>query len=37
MYKKACCTCKVVVLLNKPIVFFDVLAAVAVFVAKVPY
>ena len=30
MYKKAWCTCKVVVLLIKPIVFFDVLVTVRV-------
>ena len=36
MYKKARCTCKFVVLLNKPIVFFDVLVAVAVVVAEAP-
>ena len=37
MYKKVLCTCKVVVLLNKPIAFFDVLVAVAVVVAKAPH
>ena len=37
MYKKACSTCKLVVLLNNPIVFFDVLSAVAVVFAKAPY
>jgi len=36
MYKKGCCTCKVVVLLIKHKIF-DVLAAVAVIVAKAPY
>ena len=36
MYKKACCTSKVVVLRNKPIAFFDDLVAVAVVVAKTP-
>ena len=35
MYKKALCTCKVVVLLIKPITF-DVLVAVAVAVPKAP-
>ena len=30
MYKKAWCTCKVVVLLIKPIVFLDVLVTVRV-------
>ena len=36
MYKKALCTCKVVVLRNKTYCFFDVLVAVAVVVAKAP-
>ena len=36
MYKKVCCTCKVVVLLNKFIAFFAVLVAVAVAVACAP-
>ena len=36
MYKKARYTCRFVVLLNKPVVFFDVLVAVAVVVAKAP-
>ena len=30
MYKKVCCTCKVVVLLIKPVTFVDVLVAVSV-------
>ena len=33
MYKKAWCTCRVVVLLIKPIAFFDVLLTVAVAVS----
>ena len=37
MYKKALCTCKVVVLLIKPIFLFDVLVAVAVAVRKAPF
>ena len=37
MQKKARCTCKLVVLLNKPYCFFDVFVAVAVVVAKTPY
>ena len=36
MYKKARYTCRFVVLLNKPIGFFDVLVAVAVVVAEAP-
>ena len=36
MYKKALCTCKVVVLLILPYRFFAVLVAVAVVVAYVP-
>ena len=37
MYKNAWCMCKVVILRNKPIAFFDVLrVAVAVVVAKAP-
>ena len=37
MQKKALCTCKLIVLLNKPYCFFDVLVAVAVIVAKTTY
>ena len=36
MYKKALCTCKVVVLLIKLILLFDFLVAVAVAVRKAP-
>ena len=35
MYKKVCCTCEVVVLLIlKPIVFFDVLVAARLWILK---
>ena len=34
--QKMCCTCKVVILLTKPIVFFDVLVADASSDLKVP-
>ena len=37
MYKKVFCTCKVVVLLIKPIAFFMILAAVDAVVAEAPY
>ena len=37
MYKKAWCTCKVLVLLIKPIVFFDVLDTVRVVGSLSPY
>ena len=37
MYKKAWCTCKVLVLLIKPVVFFDVLDTVRVVGSLSPY
>ena len=37
MYRKTWCTCKVNVLLNKPIAFFPILVDVVVVVAKAPY
>ena len=36
MYKKVCCTCKVVVLLNKSIVLFAVLVAAPLSLLKLP-